>query len=71
MMKLTIEPKRPDEKGLYYLKNNGETIARSFRKTKLQAFIHVINEGICTVEDIKKHRYFEYMIIEIEKEMFL
>ena len=68
MMK--IEAKRPNKKGLWYLKTDeGEIISRSFRKTKLKALRYLIYEGIYNIVDIKQHRYLESTVMEIEKEM--
>lgn len=51
-MKLTIEPKI-NGKGLYYLKQDGEIIKRSFHKKRLLAIKQKLEEGMIEIDDIK------------------
>ena len=55
--------------GIYHLICDDEIIARSCRKSKLEALIYATNEGIITIEDVKSHRYLEWEIMEIEKKI--
>lgn len=52
-MKLTVEPKRPNKKGLWYLKVDNEIIKRSFSKKKLLAIKQKLDEGIIDIDDLK------------------
>ena len=52
-MKLTVEPKRPNKKGLWYLKIDNEIIKRSFSKKKLLAIKQKLDEGIIDIDDLK------------------
>lgn len=52
-MKLTVEPKRLNKKGLWYLKADNEIIKRSFSKKKLLAIKQKLEEGIIDIDDLK------------------
>ena len=69
-MILSIEPKRANEKGLWYLKNqNGEIIQRSFRKKKLLALKKKLEEGIIEIDDVKYQNILESDISRWEDEV--
>ena len=59
MMKITVESKRPNKKGLWYLKANDKIIKRSFSKKKLLAIKKKLEEGIIDIEDVKKQYILE------------
>ena len=52
-MKLTVEPKRPNKKGLWYLKADNEIIKRSFNKKKLLAIKKKLEDGVIDIDDLK------------------
>lgn len=58
-MKLTVVPKRPNKKGLWYLKDNDEIIKRSFKKKKLIAIKQKLEEGVIDIDDVKKQYILE------------
>ena len=66
---ITVEPKRSNGKGLYYLKQDGEIIKRSFRKKKLLALKHKLEEGIIDIDDIKYGMVLERDITRWESEL--
>ena len=58
-MNINVVPKRPNKKGLWYLKADNEIIKRSFNKKKLLAIKQKIEEGIIDIEDVKKQYILE------------
>jgi hypothetical protein len=68
-MNLSIEAKRQNGKGLFYLKQNGEIIKRSFRKNRLLALKKKLEEGVIDIEDIKYQTILESDITRWEKEI--
>ena len=58
-MKLTVVPKRPNKKGLWYLKDNDEIIKRSFSEKKLLALKKKLEEGVIDIDDVKKQYILE------------
>ena len=58
-MIITVEPKRKNEKGLWYLKQDGEIIKRSFRKKKLLALKKKLDEGIIDIADVRYQNILE------------
>ena len=65
---IIIEAKRPSEKGLWYLKLDGEIIKRSFRKNRLLALKKKLDEGLIDVEDVKYQTILESDIADWERE---
>lgn len=68
-MKLTVTPKRPNKKGLWYLKADNEIIKRSFKEKKLLAIKKKLEEGIIDIDDVKKHYILESDIVKWEGEL--
>lgn len=58
-MKLTVEPKRPNKKGLWYLKDNNEIIKRSFNKKKLLALKQQLEKGVIDINDLEYNTILE------------
>lgn len=58
-MKLTVTPKRPNKKGLWYLKADNEIIKRSFSKKKLLAIKKKLESGEIDIDDVKKQHILE------------
>lgn len=58
-MKLTVTPKRPNKKGLWYLKADNEIIKRSFSKKKLLAIKKKLESGEIDIDDVKKQYILE------------
>lgn len=69
MEKITVEPKRPNGKGLWYLKIDGEIIKRSFRKNRLLALKKKLEEGAIDIEDVRYQNILESDISRWEKEI--
>lgn len=69
MEKITVEPKRPNSKGLWYLKIDGEIIKRSFRKNRLLALKKKLEEGAIDIEDVRYQNILESDISRWEKEI--
>jgi hypothetical protein len=68
-MQISVEPKRENKKGLWYLKLNGEIIKRSFRKKRLLALKKKLEERLIDIEDIKYQTILESDITRWEKEI--
>lgn len=68
-MNINVVPKRPNKKGLWYLKADGEIIKRSFNKKKLLAIKKKLEEGIIDIDDIKKQYILESDIVKWEEEL--
>lgn len=68
-MKLSVEAKRPNGKGLYYLKQDGEIIKRSFRKKRLLALKKKLEEGIIDIDDVRYQIILESDISRWEEEV--
>lgn len=58
-MELTVEPKRPNKKGLWYLKADDEIIKRSFSKKKLLAIKKGLELGEIDIDDLKYNTILE------------
>lgn len=58
-MKLTVTPKRPNKKGLWYLKVDNEIIKRSFSKKKLLAIKKKLEEKVIDMDDLKYNTILE------------
>ena len=58
-MKLTVEPKRPNKKGLWYLKDNNEIIKRRFNKKKLLALKQQLEKGVIDINDLEYNTILE------------
>lgn len=68
-MKLTVTPKRPNKKGLWYLKANDRIIKRSFSKKKLLAIKQKLEEGVIDMDDLKYNTILEKDISRWEMEL--
>lgn len=68
-MELTVEPKRPNKKGLWYLKADDEIIKRSFNKKKLLALKQKLEEGVIDIDDLKYNIILESDINKWEEEL--
>ena len=68
-MKITVEPKRENEHGLWYLKQDNEIIKRSFRKNRLLAIKKKLEEGIIEIEDVRYQNILESDISRWEEEL--
>lgn len=68
-MKLTVEPKRESKKGLWYLKQDGEIIKRSFRKKRLLAIKQKLESGEIDIDDLKYNTILEKDISRWEMEL--
>lgn len=69
MSVITVEAKRPNGKGLWYLKEDGEIIKRSFRKKRLLALKKKLEEGIIDIDDVRYQNILERDISRWEKEI--
>ena len=68
-MKLTVTPKRPNKKGLWYLKADNEIIKRSFSKKKLLAIKQKLEEKVIDIDDLKYNTIIESDINKWEREL--
>ena len=68
-MKLTVTPKRPNKKGLWYLKADNEIIKRSFSKKKLLAIKKKLEEKVIDIDDLKYNTILESDINKWEREL--
>ncbi len=68
-MKLTVTPKRPNKKGLWYLKADNEIIKRSFSKKKLLAIKKKLEEKVIDIDDLKYNTIIESDINKWEREL--
>ena len=68
-MNLTVTPKRPNKKGLWYLKANDKIIKRSFSKKKLLAIKKKLEEGVIDIDDLKYNTILESDINKWEDEL--
>lgn len=68
-MKLTVTPKRPNKKGLWYLKTDGEIIKRSFHKKRLLAIKQKLEEGVIDIDDLKYNTIIESDINKWERKL--
>lgn len=68
-MKLTVTPKRPNKKGLWYLKADNEIIKRSFSKKKLLAIKKKLEEKVIDIDDLKYNTIIESDINKWEEEL--
>lgn len=69
-MKLSVEAKRSSKKPtLYYLKQDGEIIKRSFHKKRLLALKKKLEEGIINIDDVRYQNILEKDISRWEKEL--
>ena len=68
-MKLTVTPKRPNKKGLWYLKADNEIIKRSFSKKKLLAIKKKLEEKVIDIDDLKSNTIIESDINKWESEI--
>lgn len=69
LMKITVEPKRESEKGLWYLKAGNEIIKRSFSKQKLLAIKQKLDEQIINIDDVRYQTILESDIVKWEEEL--
>ena len=58
-MNINVVPKRPNKKGLWYLKADNEIIKRSFNKKKLLAIKNKLEDGVIDIDDIKYNTLIE------------
>lgn len=68
-MNINVVPKRPNKKGLYYLKADDEIIKRSFSKKKLLAIKQKIESGEISIDDVKYQTIIESDITQWESEL--
>lgn len=68
-MRISVKPKRENKHGLWYLKQDGEIIKRSFRKKKLLAIKKKLEKGIIDIEDVKYQTILESDISKWEAEL--
>ena len=68
LMKITVEP-RESNKGLWYLKQDGEIIKRSFHKKRLLALKKKLEEGIINIDDVRYQNILESDISKWEEEL--
>lgn len=68
-LNLTVVLKRPNGKGLWYLKVNDEIIKRSFSKKKLLALKQKLEEGVIEIDDLKYNTILEKDISQWEMEL--
>lgn len=68
-MNINVVPKRPNKKGLWYLKADNEIIKRSFSKKKLLAIKKKLEEGVIDIDDLKYNTIIESDINKWEEEL--
>lgn len=68
-MNINVVPKRPNKKGLWYLKADNEIIKRSFSKKKLLAIKQKLEEKVIDIDDLKYNTIIESDINKWESEL--